>query len=42
VSLRYPDDALSREQVIIDSLVHDSWFYPDESLAAQKKAGKKP
>lgn len=27
VTLRYPEDAVSRDQVIIDSLVHPSWFY---------------
>ncbi len=37
VSLRYPEDALSREQVIIDSMVHDSWLYTDEPLTARKR-----
>jgi hypothetical protein len=30
VTLRYPEDAVSRDQVIIDSLVHPSWFYSED------------
>ena len=29
VNVRYPKDAVSRDQVILDSLVHDSWFYTE-------------
>ncbi len=37
IRLRYPDEAPSREQVIIDSLVHDSWFYSAEKPKSQKR-----
>ena len=42
VSLRYPEDAVSREQVIIDSMVHNSWFYTEENPPAGKKKGSPP
>jgi len=37
VRLRYPEDAVSRDQVIIDSMVHDSWFYTEENYPGGKK-----
>jgi hypothetical protein len=30
-NLRYPADAVSRDQVIIDSVVHQSWFYTEDT-----------
>lgn len=41
ITLRYPDDAVSREQVIIDCMVHNSWFYTDANPPGGKKSGKR-
>ena len=30
VKLRYPDDAVSRDQVVVEDLVLDSWFHADD------------
>jgi len=37
VNLRYPDNAVSRDQVIIDSLVHPSWYYTEDVPPAEMK-----
>jgi hypothetical protein len=30
VNLRYPASSISQEQVVIDSVVHDSWFFVED------------
>jgi hypothetical protein len=37
VNLRYPQDAVSRDQVIIDSLAHPSWFYTEDVPPGMKE-----
>jgi len=41
INLRYPENAISPEQVVIDSLVLDSWFYVDDVAPGETQAGAK-
>lgn len=40
INLRYPDDAVSSEQVIIDSMEHPSWFYTEDKPPSAQMEGK--
>jgi hypothetical protein len=35
LQLRYPPEAISRDQVIIDKIVHPSWFYERDEVSAK-------
>jgi hypothetical protein len=39
INLRYPENSISPEQVIIDSMVHDSWFFVKDEPPGEKKSG---
>ena len=42
LNLRYPDNSVSADQVIIDSIEHDSWFYTTDVSPAEEKKPAAP
>lgn len=40
LQLRYPKNPVSREQVLIEKIIHPSWFYDREDVALPSQSGK--